>query len=119
MSSETEKLTVSGEGPNTKITVMYRDAANYKKVEDLVLAGALAQDDLDRMIGAMDEGTYFLPAQVGLPSLDPGPADHDEELDHPWHTIQQVELTQAPPTDRLSTSELVKSWPDSADAWDC
>ena len=58
MSNETEKLTVSGEGPNTKISVMYRDGANYKKTADVVLAGALAQTDLDQMV-ALDRVHRF------------------------------------------------------------
>lgn len=118
MSNETEKLTVSGEGPNTKISVMYRDGANYKKTADVVLAGALAQTDLDQMVGAMDGEVFFLPGQVGLRALNPAAADSDEELDHPWHTIEGVELTSDAPTDNLSTAELVDTWPANSDEWD-
>lgn len=118
MSNETEKLTVLGEGPNTRISVMYRDAANYKKTADIVLAGALAQTDLDHMVSAMDEGTYFLPGQVGLRALNPGAAHHDEELDHPWHTIEAVQLTSEAATETVSTAQLVDTWPASEVEWD-
>lgn len=116
--SDDKKLTVTGEGPNTKLTLMYRDAANYKKVEHFTLPGALSQPDLNTMSAVLDEGLYFLPEHVGLPSLSPAARDWDDDIDHNWHTIQRVVLTDEAPTLSLTVSQLVSSWPKSSKDWD-
>ena len=63
---------------NTKISYLYRDADNYKKVNECVFAGALTAEQICAIKDCCDMGEYFIPSQVGLPErrfdrYDPAP----------------------------------------------
>ncbi len=87
---------------NTKIVYMYRDASNYKQYDAVVFEGEITDAERAVLKANMHQldhyecytGT-FLPEQVGLPSL-LEEWDNAYDDDHPWHEMQEVELTSQP-----------------------
>jgi hypothetical protein len=80
---------------------LYCDAANYKAWGQVLLEGRACIGDAGALRAKLDSGEFFIPAEVGLPSLQAqlwaacgcGP---DKELDHCWHTFSQLrEATSA------------------------
>lgn len=85
---------------NTRLTYMYRDGANYKQLEVVVFAGAITPQDRAALFDHLDEGTWFIPSQVGLEDLQArfGALTDD---DHAWHELDNdegVALTDEPAT---------------------
>ena len=54
---------------NTKISYLYRDAGNYKRYNECIIAGALSAKQIRAILDCCDMGEYFIPRQVGLPAL--------------------------------------------------
>ena len=52
---------------NTRITYLYRDADNYKTLNEVVIQGTFTDEEIDEMMAVCDQGEYFIPRQVGLP----------------------------------------------------
>lgn len=79
---------------NTLITYIYRDAANYKQVAELILPGAITPAQLATIYRHLDEDDGFVPGQVGLEDLQLRfNDDWDDESDHPFHEFVRIELT--------------------------
>ena len=91
---------VGGGKPNTRVDYFYRDAGNYKTKSSVVLEGAITLNQIGLIAMSLDDGENFLPARVGLVALCPDENDesYDDELDHPWHEIELISLTDEPPT---------------------
>lgn len=100
-------------GTNSKFKYMYRDASNYKQFGYVIFRGKFAPQDIDRVIGNLHEGDFFIPEHVGLQSLQ----EKFESVsidDHPWHEIDFIgekerspfELTRECPTDDRSVHEF-------------
>ena len=72
---------------NTKISYLYRDADNYKKVNECVIAGALTAEQICAIKDCCDMGEYFIPSQVGLPErrFD----RYDPAVDHCWFELDE------------------------------
>lgn len=89
---------------NTRIRYLYRDASNYKQHHDVVLSGVIAESDVRCCLW---EGEYFLPAFVGLPTLQEKFREQGfnvpTEDDHPWHEIENVCGTTADQTVNVSS----------------
>lgn len=76
---------------NTKVSFMYRDGANYKTHTSVVFSGALP---LEQML-KLKEVKSFIPEYYSIAGVAPDELDeeYDSELDHPYHEITNVELT--------------------------
>jgi hypothetical protein len=79
---------------NTCIRYTYRDGANYKFHGAAVLAGTVTEEEIHPHL---HEGLYFIPGDVGLPSLHPTHCEFDEDLDHPWHEFDSASSIEAEP----------------------
>ena len=100
---------------NTKITILYRDGANYKFFNDIVVKGRVTLDELAQHC---EQNHSFIPHCVGLPAPDV-PFAFDTEIDHPWHEIDSVELTDESPNFYLSAGELLNQFANaSKQHWD-
>lgn len=53
---------------NTQISLMYRDADNYKTYHTEVLAGEITAEQVAAVAEALDDGTFLIAEQVGLPT---------------------------------------------------
>lgn len=82
---------------------LYRDGGNYKRYGEVVFAGALESGLEARLRAALDEGDYFVPAQVDVPSVylwDDGSGYAVSEDDHCWHEVEGVSEREEGVTDR-------------------
>lgn len=89
---------------STSFEYLYRDAANYKVFETVVLCGALRMEDLTPFL---HEGDFFIPSQVGLMDLQPS---LKTEFDHGWHEIVEVKPTDEEVTTPLTAAKLAASF---------
>lgn len=94
--------------PNTKIEFLYRDAANWKTWNSIVIPGGITQEQIDRVMACRDDGEYFIPERLGLEANRWN--SYDEELDHIWCQLYDhgIEATELAWTDDLSPEELVR-----------
>ena len=110
---------------NTRITYLYRDADNYKTLNEVVVQGTFTDDEIDEIMGICDQGEYFIPRQVGLPEerfekLDP-------QSDHCWFEIarEDFEETSDPWTEPVTAREILAAfrrirdtgWDDQDTGW--
>lgn len=83
---------------NTKISYLYRDADNYKRYNECIVAGTLSANQICTILDCCDMGEYFIPGQVGLPErrFDP----HDPQADHCWFELGADSFSETiePPT---------------------
>ena len=102
---------------NTKISYRYRDADNYKKVNECVIAGALTAEQICAIKDCCDMGEYFIPRQVGLPErrFD----RYNPEVDHCWFELDEDSFTETmePPTIALTATELVNHFEGCKNNW--
>lgn len=97
---------------NTAIEYLYRDGGNFKHTARIVLEGPMTDEDALMIRGKLDNGSYFIPSQVGLPDLQPyllqfGPYTED---DHVFHELLDAEKTDETPTCAVSTARLLESF---------
>lgn len=100
---------------NTLVEYLYRDASNYKVYSKAIVSGLMNEAEVKVIWDCLDEGTYFLPGQVGPPDDNrySGTAD-----DHAWFELQDIKLTSFKPTVNLSAQDLLQSFQKAKDAWD-
>lgn len=105
---------------NTRIEYSYRDGANYKQFGQIVITGQTSQQQVSVLRNACmheDGHAYFVPESVGMARLATGP--WDEEIDHPFHILEDVTLVSDEATDTRSIYDLIadfnsKSWEEEA-----
>jgi hypothetical protein len=102
---------------NAVIEYLYRDAANYTKVNQCIISGVVTAD-MERIIwGCLDEDVYFIPSQVGLPEERKGTIDPN--LDHCWFEWGGVfALTNEAPTVDITAEKLVQNFQARKGKWD-
>lgn len=81
------------EPTHTVIGYLYRDAANYKVHDSVLLDGVLTEAEIAEIWGKLEGGMWFVPEQVGLPPLQSalyefsdGPTDDD----HAFHELVEI-----------------------------
>lgn len=95
---------------NTRISYLYRDAANWKQVNEVVIEGELTEAAIDEIMSALDSGEWFIPRQVGLPER--RFETWDEENDHCWFELSRdgFEITSDEPTMGIDAMTLLKAF---------
>lgn len=95
---------------NTKISYLYRDAANYKVRNECIINGELNYEQIRQIIDCCDECEYFMPSQVGLPERKFD--DYDAEVDHCWFEINEYcfEQTEQPANALLTARQLLENF---------
>lgn len=73
--------------PCTQVQFGYTDGANCKRSSQMTFRGRLRPEQLRLIALRLDEGRYFVPAQVGFENLRLAFTD-DGGDDHPWHHIE-------------------------------
>ena len=51
---------------NTRMEYLYRDASNYKSPNQVIVAGTITEEQKEAILQTLEDGTYFIPEQVGL-----------------------------------------------------
>lgn len=102
---------------NTKILYLYRDADNYKMMNECVIEGVLSKEQLQVILDCLQDGEFFIPSQVGLPEKRFGEIT---ESDHCWFELNAYSFLATPdaPTVDLSAEALVQAFCDRKNRWD-
>lgn len=108
---------------NTIIHYQYRDGANNKRQDRIILRGMCSQAQAAGLRASCmmeDDNHYFVPSAVGLTNLC-GQDGWDDEIDHAFHTIESIEMTGDDATDLRTMGDLVeafrlRNWQDDADS---
>lgn len=88
----------SGDGPNTAISYMYRDAGNNKTRDVCVLEGRLSGNDIRNFADSLTNcDDRFDPMLVDMDRLSPAEdsGDYIEDLDHYLHEVEDIRYTDA------------------------
>lgn len=91
----------------TYIRYTYTDGNNYKQDACIRLTGPLTDEQADMIVAACDEGEFFIPQQVWLPSLVMRFGGIDPDADHPWHSMVgwdgRIDMDTVPVGDVVAT----------------
>lgn len=79
---------------NTKFEYLYRDASNYKTVNEFILEGTFTEEDEEKIIACLFDGDYFIPCQLGLPEER---FEEWTEDDHCWFEYLSMSETRMQP----------------------
>lgn len=102
---------------NTKVTYLYRDAANYKIYSEEIVTGSIneyfgtefyevALNNFKQY--CLIDGEYFYPTGVGLPDHNFQTAGYAAYEDDPdWSELIGFEETKLPPTVKMSIGDLM------------
>lgn len=106
---------------NTQITYMYRDAANYKTIYEIVVEGRINDKQKEAILNACDSRTYFIPRAIGLDGgLTEMDTDYDPDLDHPWCELTEdsFSLTRKAADSGFTIEELVEAFKNTRTHWE-
>ena len=101
---------------NTRIEYLYRDACNYKVWQEVILAGEITEEDKHKIADSLEEETYFIPEQLGLPLRREWAITEDDHCFCELCPEEAFALTEDAATDDRNIHELaeefeqVKSW---------
>lgn len=76
-----------------KIDYSYRDADNYKQHARAYFKGTLSDAQIADIRSVLDDGTYFIPGQVGMDELQWKFPSFPTDSDHVWHELQEDAIT--------------------------
>ncbi|MCA3188566.1 MAG: hypothetical protein INH12_00575 [Cupriavidus sp.] len=117
------------QGENTKLELVYCDAASCQVSECVVVAGAISNDQLALIAGKLQQGGLLIAQQVGLPTPSlqlQGTSGWPSEIDHVFTCLEAFEsgapqlsaiLTLDEPTHDITIHELVARF-SAVSAWD-
>ncbi len=89
---------------NTLIAYQYRDAANYKEFDTVIIHGQFSLSDIE---GYLYEKEFFIPSEIGLKDLQPERLSHD---DHIWHEILEVSHTKDEATVNITAGKVISNF---------
>lgn len=89
---------------NTLITYQYRDAANYKEFDTVIIHGQLSLIDIEEYLYDKE---FFIPSEIGLKDLQPENLDQD---DHIWHEILEISHTNKQPTVNITAQKIISNF---------
>lgn len=99
---------------NTKINYLYRDADNYKVPNECIIRGGMTEKQEKRIVDSLDDGQWFIPAQVGMAEKK---FDTETEADHSWFEWGGIEPTAQAPTLDIDAEELAARFEKASNGW--
>lgn len=103
--------------PNTRINYLYRDASNYKVHNHVVIRGQMTAEMTAACMAACDEGSYFVPSQIGLPEEK---FEAETEDDVPWFELNEFSFSptlDSPMEGDMTAEQLVENFKAAAGHW--
>lgn len=102
---------------NTRLNYIYGDASNNKTFNTCVVAGELSDEQAKTIMASLDQGEYFIPAQVELPVERFSEVTED---DHCWCELEDgfYELVDSSPTEDISVESLTAAFAAAKGNWD-
>lgn len=106
-----------GEGPNTRVHLLYRDASNYKQPAEMVVAGTFDDAAASRVEAALDHGKWLIVPQLAarLGAEVPDPREkmlslyQENDDDHCWVELLALEATDAAPDGELAAAAFLEA----------
>jgi len=95
--------------PNIKFNYLYRDSANYKKLDWVIFKNDLpiGIDELETLIRSkLIDGQWFYADQWQLPEI--FLASFDFKIDPTWHEFESVEYTDGAANSAITFSEFIQ-----------
>ena len=89
---------------NTLITYQYRDAANYKEFDTVIIHGQLFLSDIE---GYLYDKEFFIPSEIGLKDLQLESLCPD---DHIWHEILEINHTNKQSTLNITAQKIISNF---------
>ncbi|MDR4506437.1 MAG: hypothetical protein MRK01_16825 [Candidatus Scalindua sp.] len=89
---------------NTVFTYQYRDAANYKEFDTVIIRGLFSLKDIEKYLY---EKVFFIPSEIGLKDLQPENLNQD---DHIWHEILEISQTNEQPTVTITAEKILSNF---------
>lgn len=101
---------------NTMILYLYRDANNYKVMNEVIIAGSITEQQIDSIMGCLYSGVFFIPKQVDLPEKRFGEWTED---DHCWFELHKhgFALTEEEPDIYMTCEELTEKFLKAKGNW--
>ena len=101
---------------NTRLGYLYRDAANWKKWTEAVVAGRPTEEELAMIMDSLDDGENFVPSKIGLPENRFDTVNPD---DGPWFEINTESFvpTAAEPDLAIDVHEIARRFAAAKGHW--
>lgn len=113
--TEESNIWVVKDKPNTRIEYLYRDAANYKQPNSIVVRGRFSKEQKRKILDCLISGEYFIPSAVFFPEIRFGEFNED---DVDTFEFQDFVPTDEEPSDDRSPDEIVEAFQEACvDGW--
>lgn len=89
---------------NTLIIYQYRDAANYRVFDTVIIRGLLSINDIEKYLY---EKEFFIPSEIGLKDLQAEILSND---DHIWHEILEISRANKQPTVNITAQKIISNF---------
>lgn len=103
---------------NTRMEYLYRDAANYKSYNHVVVAGTISEEQKKSIHETLEEGTYFIPEQIGLDLYRGWDITED---DHPYCELDVendfYETSETADDETFTVEDLVAAFTATSGRW--
>lgn len=104
--------------PNIEFSYLYRDGSNCKRYGSVIFANPErldCEEFAEQLAETMDENTYFIAGQVGIPEVFHWLTDYPvTELDHCWHESDSVVATERDATTNETAAQLLQRFQGAA-----
>ena len=104
---------------NTRMEYLYRDASNYKSPNQVIVAGTITEEQKEAILQTLEDGTYFIPEQVGLDLYRGWDITED---DHPFCELDIekdfYETEEAADDENFTVDNLVAAFLSTGGKWD-
>jgi len=104
---------------NTRMEYLYRDASNYKSLNQVIVAGVITEEQKKAIQSTLEDGMYFIPEQIGLDLYRGWDVTED---DHPYCELDVekdfFETNDAPDNEAFTADDLVAAFKATGGRWD-
>lgn len=101
---------------NTRVSYLYRDAANWKQHNECVVRGCITEDQKRVIMDSLIDGTDFVPAKVGLPETR-FETRNDDDVDTFELYEDGLEPTASKPDVDIAIADLTAAFAAMKDRW--
>lgn len=85
---------------NTRVSYLYRDACNYKTMNEVVVAGEITEEQIKKLLECCEDGERFIPEQIGWDLVRGWDITEDD------HCYAELNERSFSPTDNAQTTDL-------------
>lgn len=100
---------------NTKITYLYKDKKNYKKLNEAIVKGKITESQKERIYDSLEEGELFIPSLIDLPEERFGELTEDDCI---WFELVGFSSTNEPSTSDMTIGELAHKFEQEQYMWE-